>query len=72
MTNEELNLLIDEMILQKIPREYQVMLALSAGDSKERYERIMNWLTENRHKDYKSLDLINALNAIDDMIKALN
>ena len=31
MTDKELNLLIDEMILQKIPPHWQTMLALSAG-----------------------------------------
>ena len=40
--------------------------------SQEHYMKMMAWLIENRHMDYKSLDLINALNAIDDMIKALN
>ena len=58
MTDKELNLLIDEMILQKIPPHWQTTLALSAGDSKERYKRIMDWLVSHRDTPYEAMDLV--------------
>ena len=71
MTDEQRELLLEEMDNQSIPEHWQEVVT-AAMVSREHYMKMMAWLTENRHKDYKSLDLINALNAIDDMIKELN
>ena len=71
MTDEQRELLLEEMDTQSIPEHWQEVVT-AAMVSRENYMKMMAWLTENYHKDYKSLDLINALNAIDDMIKALN
>ena len=71
MTDEQWELLLEEMDNQSIPEHWQEVVT-AAMVSREHYMKMMAWLTENHHKDYKSLDLINALNAIDDMIKVLN
>lgn len=65
MTDEQLKLLIEKMTEQSIPKHWQAMVA-SAMNTQARFMKMMNWLEENKNVDYESMDLVKAVNRIED------
>ena len=71
ITDEQWELLSEEMDSQSIPEHWQEVVT-AAMVSREHYMKMMARLTENRHRDYKSLNLINTLNEIDDTMEVFH
>ena len=71
MTDEQRELLLEEMDNQSIPEHWQEVVTV-AMVSREHYMKMMNCLIENYHKDCSSMDLINALNEIDDTLEVFH
>lgn len=71
MTDEQRELLLEEMDNQSIPEHWQEVVT-AAMASREHYMKMMNCLIENYHKDCSSMDLINTLNEIDDTMEVFH
>ena len=71
ITDEQRELLLEEMDNQSIPEHWQEVVT-AAMVSQEHYMKMMNCLIENYHKDCSSMDLINTLNEIDDTMEVFH